>query len=279
MAYTTIQLISHPVQSVSSTAQQKHPYMVNSLSQAGTPSPPNGWPALSTELKLQILTYYTSIPSPIGYAAHAALFAPQGLIGALIQTQNHKTVILALETYYKTNTFLISAFPAPRMIYPSPTHAPSIRSLHFLVRHCYLGLTLEDLILGLRSSLRMLLTPARPLDRAALTLCGGPSQCGGRDYGGSTAWQALFCNLRALRVEIHVHVSLATRGEGRCGICFLDREDVEGLAALLEQTSMGIKAAEVEAVVKTIMFFGVGPLRCECLRVVERVVEGLARRA
>ncbi|KAF1924562.1 uncharacterized protein M421DRAFT_277003 [Didymella exigua CBS 183.55] len=110
------------------------------------------WLQLPTELKLKVLQHALAQADPIAHSAHLDNVRVRHL-SPLISTRNKELSQLAIDAYYKSNTFLIAPHilrttfgPRCRLIRPHAQLAPKIQHLVFRTATCFPRETLSQAV-------------------------------------------------------------------------------------------------------------------------------------
>jgi hypothetical protein len=145
---------------------------------------------------------------------------------------------------------------------------------------------LEEILLKAWTGWSRLVTPLKLLDKEMIN----GWKAGGNDFTlnlspDNCTWQASFTNLRTLHFSLGSYVEdrYVTEPCLRCGIRPIK---VQALAGLLQETSIGLRAAKVMAVIERIPLFSTGvefhvapsgpSVYCECSKRVSHLIAQMA---
>jgi hypothetical protein len=186
------------------------PFLLKPRSSNPTSAPAtfHAWLDLPDELKLKILSHLLDVSDTIEKHGHDRMLATN--LRSIIGTRNSHLTTLALETYYKRNTFqatcsltpVNSAEDGPDMYqrcfrYPPRVYGAQLRHLVIVDTHCEFRRSLEDALLPKRSAWRYLLKASRALDHSRYTL--PPKPTGSLD---TESWGAALPNLKTLELQL-----------------------------------------------------------------------------
>jgi hypothetical protein len=167
------------------------------------------WDALPTELRDLVMVRHLA-GLPCSYAGvideHQHSINFENILLPLLKTQK-KIATSAREAYYGNNTFRLycgvdedTREPLYGLARPRVEDAKYVKHLKVLGFDCYIGHTLEDMLLDPNAGWRWILKPTRPLSNQAPK----ESQWGDMPQPNSdqnTAWQRSFTNLHSLTIE------------------------------------------------------------------------------
>jgi hypothetical protein len=200
-------------------------------------------------------------------------------LAKILATQHSELILLALEAYYKANTFSVNICDPRQSItfqHPPLAYGVYIQRIDITIWNCVLADTLEDMLLTPGSGWYYLFIPTRTLRvDTSMTSC---KRTRVSEYIGGTDWQLHFPNLKTLKLLVVVR-DFPHRGlEYQCGQC-RTRSDLVNIAEkALEGAEIRILAGKVEVSVKGVCGVGkkVGrPKRCKCLGVLKRRIGGM----
>jgi hypothetical protein len=204
----------------------------------------HGWLKLPTELKLEVLSCYLTFDGKIDMFRHLKIMNKE--INAIIKTSNHDLVTLALETYYKLNSFCASARyrwgGRYSMDHPPMAYASLVRRLHVELAGCNLYPAGDKTILK-GSGWHYLGNPAE-LPHASANSESIWDVC----RLTSSNWQSIFSSLTRLHLILDISVFRRFMEGKSCSLCKLDINLVQELLAWVEKT-ICIKASEVSVMV------------------------------
>jgi hypothetical protein len=219
----------------------------------------HGWSALPNEIKLEVLAYHLSYrtgqsPDRIDMGEHTRMLT--GDLGRISSTRNRELVGLAIDAYYKTNTFqawilnkrkgLSVNIGNVTMTYPPTVHGAKIRRLEVVSLECVTGYALPDMLLPIQSGWRFLLDPktthvadTASANDADLLL----------DSAQSVSSRARFPNLRTLKLDLVIRDLPSERVREHEDNCCTTPSKLEQLEGWLANTTFKIKADKVYVLV------------------------------
>jgi hypothetical protein len=235
----------------------------------------HNWSALSAELKLEVFTHHLSWRTGCeGYGAdtirdseHAVFLAED--LGHIISTRNREIVELALEAYYKNNTFQAEILDKREhypgnvsnviMTYPPTAQGAHIRHLEIAARECVFAYALSDMLLSNQSAWRFLLEPKTAL--------------GSDPPLRNTLFRAHFPNLRTLKLYLIIKDMTSDPDFRECCIAFSQCGKLEGWLA---ETKFKIKTDKVEVLFRVWGGEDYYPDMCLCLKPLAEYIEEMA---
>jgi hypothetical protein len=242
-------------------------------------------PHLPDEILINILSHNLAHDRDICKDTHSIMFQEE--MSPIIATRNRRLVKLALDVYYRYNTFVIGVSQhtyslhyyqttySSYMCRPNALKAPLIRNLRVELYKCGLGYDAEDILIQPNAAWAWLLrSSVEYFDHVKrykhLLPANEPFS---HDLGWKTKWQSDFTGLRKLKIVIHfrpdVDMPFGPRGFHEA-FRFRSYGAVARYKECIESSSIQLKALEVEAVVN---MFELEVGESEAYRVLERLLK------
>jgi hypothetical protein len=208
----------------------------------------HNWSRLPTELRLSVLSYVVSFRIEMTWAKHTRLFQ-EGELNNIIRTNNRDLVNLALETYYKSNTFNAVIF-MKLSFYFFIDHPPLIHARHIRTLNVFIESWVPD------DSTNIMLHAYQPW----YCIC-KPSDSLEEDTHWSLMseanrtkfwhWQPSFSGLRRLRLYLKIEDPERRKTTARCTWCRLDSSLSENVMNAFADGNVELKAPKVTINTKT----------------------------